>query len=203
MRTMPREGSALARSYLFRPPDPTWASSKLMAEVRASLAAFDPYVTVWWSETRRLMSDEERPGRWRVMEWMPRLSNWAEVFTWETQDKRYLPPWPTSGITQRLLRGRVRMDLAARLADEHTARVMQAQQSEFRSNCEGYIQDIAERAVGSRATPRSILHATSVTQDGLKRRRAAAIGGMFREKRELSNHEKYLIEHFKKQAGGA
>jgi len=202
MRALPKEGSVQARSYHFRPPDPTWVSAKMLEEVRAALRAFDPYVTIWWSETKRCVSHPEMPGRWRVMEYLPRKNNWLEAFTWETPSKGYRLPWPASAIIHKLGQSMVRMDVASRLADEFTQKTRAAEKAEFYSSMDEWMRDQAERTVGSRATPRSILHATSETEDGI-RRRAHARGGMFRRDARLSNHEKFLLEHFKKQRGDA
>lgn len=173
----------------------------MLTQVRAALKAFDPFISIWWSEHKRCQSHPDKPGRWRVMEWMPRLGNWVEVFTWETAGRGYASPWPVDPIIARLGRARVRMDEAAQKADIATQIAKAKETAEFHDGLNQWARDQAERMVGSRATPRTILHATSMTQDGI-RRRAAASAGMFRQgPQKLSNHERFLLDHFKRQEG--
>lgn len=204
MQALPREGTAAGRSYRFRPPDPSWVSAKLMEEVRAELRASDPYITVWWSETRRCTTTPTTPGRFRVMEYLPRKGNWIEALTWENPDGSYRSPWPAAAIIRKLGSIRIRMDELARRVEFETEKRRNAIRAEFYDGMNQYAQDLAKRTVGSRATARSILHATSETADGI-RRRAAAQMGMLREpsQAQLDNHARWLLEHFRKQEAPA
>lgn len=146
-----REGTAQHRSFCFRPPDPVWASSTQLEEVRAGLAAFDPRVTLWWSSTH-CCDDQVRPGRWRLVEWMPNHGNWSTICYWKGPQNQYREPGPLSAMTARLEKiARNMKELAAEVARD-AERNEKKRKATLMTDLSEYNRDLFERQFGIKQT---------------------------------------------------
>lgn len=92
VRCVPQEGSAGWRAFSDRPKDPVWSNRSLLERTRKALKAYDSYLDLWWSPTRRFHS--EIPGRWRIVCFMPNAHVWDTVQYWEGESGEYRDPSP-------------------------------------------------------------------------------------------------------------
>ncbi len=144
----PPIGGAAWRSYHFKPSDPFWAPTRALKEVRRRLHAFDSDLNVWWSPMRG--SDTSQPGRWRIVQWMPRLMNWTTVFYWETESGGYRSVDPVSPVLRKLARIRCDMQELSRRVEEQNEARDRARRDELMNTCKDYFQDYAARMRGEK-----------------------------------------------------
>lgn len=179
------EASSTFRAFHFRPPDPVWAPKGHIEHVRKRLAEFDPCIGLWWSTTRH-GEDEERPGRWRVVEWLQRRGEWTTACYWEGNEGQYLEP-SVGGIIAKLSRMRAPMDELAAECDEHAQKREKTRRSELREACAEHASDFAHRRDGVRQT----------FAPGYIRRRSVKQADLVN-----TNHNRFL-EDFRKKWSGA
>lgn len=152
MRVTLKEGSAAERSYRFRAPDPPWVAASMIERARRALHEFDPRLSIWWSPTRGATWDPDTPGRWRIVEWMPRQANWTTVFYWEGPKGQYRAPEPIEPILLRLAAADVPMDVLDRSVEEEQERAGRKRKDELRDACREQAEDLGARKFGIRQT---------------------------------------------------
>lgn len=181
-----REGTAAFRSFHFKPPDPVWAPSSALDEARKALRAFDPRLNLWWSTTRK-RDDPERPGRWRVVEWMANQGNWSTCFYWEGENGEYRDPMPVQPIIDKL--GRIAQNLAvvAQQAEEAEQKREHTRLKEWQEACRELHEDLSARHNGIRQT---------FGPGYIRRRRVKPTDT------HDTNHQRWVKSHLKKYHGG-
>lgn len=182
-----REGTAQWRSFHFQPPDPVWAPSSALAEARRALRSFDPRLNLWWSTTRK-RDDLERPGRWRVVEWMPNQGNWATCFYWEGPGGEYRAPMPVQPIIDKLGTIAKSLALAAEEAEKGEKAREHQRLKDWQEACSEMHEDLSARHNGVRQT----------FGPGYIRRREVK-----QEDLHDTNHQRWVKSHLDKYHGAA
>lgn len=150
---LPRnEASAAWKSYNFHPPDPAWTPTVALETARRRLRAFDSRLSLWWSPMRRAAEDWDRPGRWRVVEWLPNQGNWTTAFYWEGPSGEYREPLPVEPIIQKLQSIQV-STVQADLQAEHATNAANAtRKADFQAALREHFEDHFARDQGIRQT---------------------------------------------------
>lgn len=182
----PTEGMAAYGSYRFCAPDPPWVPSAAIERVRRELRAFDERVGIWWSPMRRADSDPHRPGRWRVVEWLPRMGNWSTAFYWEGPDGEYRDFEPVGPIIAKLQRIAKPLDQQLGLCEASNETREERRKKEIREMVAEHHDDFFARTTGVRQT----------FGPGYIRRREVKRSDIAR-----TNHLKAVEEHAKKWDG--
>jgi hypothetical protein len=175
------------RSFLFRPQDPIWAPSSALERARKALSDYDWRLGLWWSPMRALGRDEERPGRWRVVEWMPRHGNHHTVFYLEGPEGQFRDFEPVDAILARLRKAAsVDTKTAAAQADQAAQDRELQRRTELAEANREFQEDHAARYHGVRQT----------FGPGYIRRRSVK-----RSDIADTNHQRFVREHLKKWDG--
>lgn len=138
------------RSYRFTPPDPYWIPKGTIEEVRRRIRRFDPWLNVWWSPMRGHLTG--CPGRWRIVQWLPRAVTWSTVFYWETSEGDYLPLRPVNQILTKLASARHDLVELGQRIEEENERRERIRGSEVRQVTREHFIDYAKRMLGLRQT---------------------------------------------------
>lgn len=137
------------QTFNFRPPDPSWVNSTEMEEVRKDLRNFDDLLAVWWSAHRKCL-DPERPGRWRIMEWLlpchgaKQANVWSHVLYWEHDDGSFRQLRPLDPLFARLRRIKRPLKQLAEKLDGENNELRAASKREMQS----LVQECDKKSVG-------------------------------------------------------
>lgn len=179
------------RSFSYRPADPLGVSSSALERARKRLTAFDWRLALWWGANRHAWNPDgslaEVPGRWCVMEWMPRHGHWHRCFYLEGPNGEYRDFEPVQAIIDRL--GRASMlttQEAAEKAERDTHKAKMQRANELIEANREFHEDFAARHHGIRQT----------FGPGYIRRRQVSRGDL-----QNTNHQRFVKAHQKKWDG--
>lgn len=178
------------RSFSYRPADPIGVSSSALARARKRLSTLDWRLALWWGANRHAWNQDgsvaEIPGRWCVMEWLPRHGHWHRLFYLEGPNGEYRDFEPLEPTLDRLGRAMVPTDVAAAKTEEAEQKRELQRRTELAEANREYHDDFAARHHGIRQT----------FGPGYIRRRQVS-----RSDLRETNHQRFVREHFKKWDG--
>lgn len=99
-RCIPPPGSERERQLSFRPPDPADAPALALAEARAALKRYDPFLDLWWSPVIRMGDPTGLIGRWTIKCWQQHDGAWETVCIWEGPNGEFRNELPTDSLVE-------------------------------------------------------------------------------------------------------
>lgn len=99
-RCTPPPGSEQEKQLSFRPPDPAWAPSEALAEARAALKRYDPFLDLWWSPVIRMGDPTGNTGRWTIKCWEQKTGGWDTVHIWEGPNREFRNEFPVDALIE-------------------------------------------------------------------------------------------------------
>lgn len=136
---------------------------------------------------RRCDQDAERPGRWRVAEWLPNHRHWHTIFYWESEGGGFRDFEPVEAILARLRRAAsVDTKTAAAQTEAHSQERELQRKTELAAANKEFHEDHTARHHGIRQT----------FAPGYIRRRQVK-----RSDVQDTNHTRFTKQHLKKWGG--